>query len=159
MTKTKICAICGRKIAHRASIEHFFPQAVYKWHSLALTEKEVQLLRKYIYHLNYGNILWTHPKCNYLKQDQVVSINKLHISSTKRDQLKRLQKLLTPALKHYRRLKLTNYIQQKHRCYKCNKKLKAYNSGVLRRKKPRKPRTFANSCLVCHACNKKYSKF
>lgn len=159
LNNVKICAICGNPIVHYSSKEHFFPQAVYKWHSLALTNKEAKQLRKYIYHAAYGNVLWTHEKCNYSKQDKFTSIDKLHISSTEKDKLKKLKKLLTPALKHYRRLKLTNYIQQNHRCYKCKKKLKNYNAGILRRKKPKKPRSFKNSCLVCSSCNNRYSRF
>lgn len=159
MVKTRICAICGKPLKDNSSKEHFYPQAIYKWHSLALTDKEVKKLRDNIYLVKNGNILWTHQKCNYKKQDKIIPIHKLHLDRDSIDKLKKLGKTLAPNLRHYRGLKKRNYFRQGQKCYKCKRTFKNYDEGVLRRKNPNKHRSLKNSCLVCHDCNDKYARF
>lgn len=153
------CAICGKLINHTSSKEHLFPQAIYKWHSLKLKPQEVTTLKKLIFLPSNGNIFWTHKECNYNKQDKLISIDDLHIPTIQKEQLKKLEKQLAPALKHYKRIKKTNFLRQQGRCFKCKKTFESYNSGILRRKDPQQTRQLSNSCLVCAKCNNRYAGF
>ena len=154
MMVDKICAICGKEICSMVSMDHVYPRAIYKWSREYLSKEEFRNLKAIIE--STGNLVQTHPDCNYLKEDDTPDLNTLPLSNSKHNSLLFVSKAIEPAVTSYSEHKQKLLSSQNGRCAGCGCTLQ---TGVLRRRNPDMPRRWENACIVCHECNLKNNRF
>ena len=150
-----ICAICGARIRGKASTDHVFPRALYKWSECYVSKGEYKRIKKQI--VRSDNLVGTHTSCNKFKEDGIPNIESLHISEQQRSSLKVTEKSLKSVVNSYACGKKRILLKQKGRCRGCSKEIKG--EGVLRRVDSARSREWNNACVVCHICNTDKSDF
>lgn len=100
-----ICYICGKPTEiSKATTEHFFPRAIYKWNEEMLPRKDYLKLKRTIN--SKKNLIYNvHEHCNMSKSDTISSINTIaHISNEKKEKLRDIHGKIRPYLDNFARL-------------------------------------------------------
>lgn len=144
------CAICGKEITSTPTIDHVYPKALYKWSECYVSKERYRLIKRIVE--NSGNKLLVHKHCNVKKEEALPEIDALYVDGTTKTSLKNRAIRLEAVIETYANNKLQKIIEQKYKCFCCNKPINV-NTGVLRRIQPQKKRVWENACIVCHKCN------
>lgn len=148
-----ICAICGLPITESYSLEHIFPQSIYKWLYEDINEEEREHLKKCL--MDERNLFVTHVDCNNYKSDELIDydgIENLHISE---DAKKEVRELFNEILNYYwgyLALRSDLLDKTKYKCKICGRDITLFKS-TIRRIDNRKARTIKNAIIVCSDCN------
>lgn len=145
-----ICPLCRKPITGASTVDHVFPQAIYKW-ALDVSDEEKEEIEKNIQ--SKANRIRVHAKCNYEKQDAIPDINRLHLPMTRYNRLKALERTLRKQVRDFTNLKIKLATGQNNRCIVCGKFLDG--TFVIRRVDSTKERSFENACVLCPECNTK----
>ncbi len=144
-----ICFICGKPLPSDEkewSVDHFIPQAIYKW----TKDKEAKELIR-----SNENLFIVHPKCNYSKDSALPTKKAISQIKAGQDVKKKLNKLYSQVQENvdeYRSIKQKTFAAQDSKCAICGKKLKIENS-TLRRINNNKGRNVQNAMCLCINCN------
>lgn len=150
LNKTRGCCIlCGQNIhlaSSQATIEHYFPQAIYKW-------VERPDLKKQIEHLD--NLFIVHQQCNVNKDSYTPTkrhIHQLHAPQEIKHQLEQLYQRLLDDINAYNALKKSIWSKQNKQCFFCDKSI-TFVQATLRRLDNTLKRVKDNAICICGKCN------
>lgn len=156
-----ICILCGKKVHKPRSninghtqmkgrrsftIEHYFPQAIYKW-------VERPNLKSQIKHLD--NLFIVHQQCNVNKDSHIPTkhhIHRLYAHQDIKHQLEQLYERLLDDINAYNALKKSVWSKQNKQCFFCDKSI-TFVQATLRRLDNNLKRIKENAICICSKCN------
>ncbi len=144
-----ICVICGQPLTKdesKWSVDHFIPQAIYKW---VKDDQTKQLIE------SDENIFVVHAQCNYSKDSTLPTnqiINEMHASKKIKAEMHDLYKDAEDSVVSYRAMKQSTLDAQDRKCAACGKKL-SLNNATMRRIDNKKSRNRKNAMCLCEKCN------
>ena len=144
-----ICFICGKPLPKNEkewSVDHFIPQAIYKW----TKDKEAKELIR-----SNENLFIVHAKCNYSKDSALPTkkaISQINADNKVKKTLNELHSKVQESVDEYRSIKQKTFALQDNKCAICGKAL-TLNNSTLRRINNNKNRSAKNAMCLCMNCN------
>lgn len=142
------CILCGQRVAldDNSNIEHYIPQAIYKWVEHPELRQQLESL---------DNLFIVHKKCNRKKDSRLPTqknISTLRVHHEIKEQLRALYQAVIDSVNAYKSIKQSAWEAQKRECYFCEKPI-TIHQATLRRENNDLPRQRDNAICVCAQCN------
>lgn len=142
------CILCGQKVIlnKTSNIEHYIPQAIYKWVKHQNLKQQLESLE---------NLFIVHKRCNIKKDSRLPTqknISVLRVHHNIKEQLRILYKTVQESVNVYTSIKQSTWEIQKRLCYFCDKPI-TIHQATLRRRDNAQTRRKENAICVCSKCN------
>lgn len=146
LNKRKVC-----------NVEHFVPQAVYKWTAGLFSDEEVNKMREKCIDIN--NLVIVHYECNRRKNSEIPDINTIKQLKCSEELMKEYEETLRNNEKYiekYKEVVKDILKNQDNKCKKCKRYL-TVEKATLRRLNNKIDRSYINGVAMCNRCNRSFS--